>query len=72
MSDQAVQWEYRIQTVGSGITGAHDEQIEEILNDWGQEGWEAVNVYSPSQSPKVTLVAKRPLSATARRFNSMP
>ncbi len=72
MSDQTNQWEYRVLTVGSGLTGAHDDQIEEVLNDWGQEGWEAVNVYAPSQSPKVTIVAKRPLSATSRRFNTMP
>jgi hypothetical protein len=72
MADQTVLWEYRVLTVGNAFTGAHDEQIEEILNDWGMEGWEAVNVYAPSNSPKVTMVAKRPLTAAARRMRSMP
>jgi hypothetical protein len=69
---EAVQWEYRVLTVGSPLTGAKDEQIESILNDWGMEGWEAVNVYAPSNSPKVTLVAKRVLTVTSRRMRSMP
>ena len=72
MVEQTVQWEYRILTVGSAFTGARDEQIETILNEWGLEGWEAVNVYAPSNSPKVTLVAKRLLTTTARRLRSMP
>ena len=43
MVEQTVQWEYRILTVGSAFTGARDEQIETILNEWGLEGWEAVS-----------------------------
>ncbi len=72
MADQTVQWEYRVQTVGSAFTGARDEQIEAMLNEWGMEGWEAVNVYAPPQSHKVTLVAKRQVSAVSRRLRSMP
>jgi len=70
MADQ-IQWEYRVQTIGS-IFGTKDEQIETTLNEWGAEGWEAINVYTPSQSSKVTIVAKRPLTSSARRWRSMP
>ncbi len=73
MAETTQQWEYRVQTVGSALTGSRDEQVEEVLNEWGLEGWEAVNVYAPSQSPKVTIVAKRSLAAAAsRRFSSLP
>jgi hypothetical protein len=72
MVGQTEQWEYCVLTVGNAFSGAKDEQIEAILNEWGLEGWEAVNVYAPSNSPKVTLVAKRLLSTTARRLHSMP
>jgi hypothetical protein len=72
MAEHLIQWEYRVQTVGSPISGAKDGQIETILNEWGVEGWEAVNVYSPSNSPKVTMVAKRQLTAATRRMRSMP
>lgn len=72
MADQTKLWEYRVQTVGNSFTGARDDEIEETLNEWGLEGWEAVNVYAPSQSPKITLVAKRALDPNTRRLRSMP
>lgn len=72
MAAQTVQWEYRVLTVGSVFGGAKDEQVEAALNEWGLEGWEAVNVYAPTNSAKVSLVVKRPLTATSRRWRSMP
>jgi hypothetical protein len=70
MAEQTL-WEYQVLTIGSAF-GTKDGQIEAMLNEWGQEGWEAVNVYTPSNSSKVTLVAKRPMTASARRWRSMP
>jgi hypothetical protein len=70
MAEQ-VQWEYRVRTVG-GAFGAKNEQIEATLNEWGEEGWEAVSVYTPSNSGKVTIVAKRSLTLARRRERSMP
>jgi hypothetical protein len=70
MGDQTL-WEYRVQTIG-GAFGTKDEQIEASLNEWGEDGWEAINVYTPSSSGKVTIVAKRPLSRSARRQRTMP
>lgn len=63
---ETAQWEYRVQTIGS-MFGTKDEAIEETLNEWGEEGWEAINVYTPEGSGKVTMVAKRPLTDRARR-----
>ncbi len=71
MAEQA-QWEYRVRTIGNSILGAKDEQIEATLNEWGEEGWEAINVYTPEGSSKVTIVARRPLTAATRRRRSMP
>jgi len=64
-------WEYRVETIGS-IFGTKDELIEATLNEWGEDGWEAVNVYTPEGSGKVTMVAKRILTDRARRNRSMP
>jgi len=72
MAEQTVQWEYRVLTVGSAVGGAKDGQVEATLNEWGLEGWEAVNVYALANSFKVTLVAKRQVTAAARRLRSMP
>lgn len=70
MSDQT-KWEYRVQTIGR-FWGTGDEQIEATLNEWGEEGWEAINVYTPEGSGKVTIVAKRVLTTAVRRQRSMP
>ena len=71
MNDEIKQWEYRVQTIGSTF-GTKDENIQATLDEWGSEGWEAINVYTPSQSGKVTIVAKRPLTERMRRIRSMP
>jgi len=64
-------WEYRVKTIGN-VFGTKDEHIEATLNEWGAEGWEAVSVYTPEGSGKVTIVAKRPLTEAARRRRSWP
>ena len=71
MNNEFKQWEYRVQTIGS-MFGTKDENIQATLDEWGSEGWEAINVYTPSQSGKVTIVAKRPLTELVRRQRSMP
>jgi hypothetical protein len=68
---ESPQWEYRVQTIGS-VFGTKDEQIEALLNEWGGEGWEVTHVYTPSQSAKVTIVARRPQTSTRRRQFSWP
>jgi hypothetical protein len=60
-----------VQTIGSAF-GTKDEQIETTLNEWGMDGWEAINVYTPSGSGKITIVAKRLLTDRTRRRRSMP
>jgi hypothetical protein len=64
-------WEYQAVTIG-GAFGTKDELLEATLNEMGAQGWEAVSVYTIGQSPKVTVVAKRPLTDTTRRRRSMP
>ena len=70
MTEQII-WEYQVQTIGT-VFGTKDKQIQATLNEWGEQGWEAVSVYTPSQSSIVTIVAKRPLTSTTRRLRSMP
>lgn len=71
MTEEINHWEYRVQTIGS-MFGTKDEDIQEMLDEWGLEGWEAVSVYTPYGSGKITMVAKRPLTKRARRIRSMP
>jgi hypothetical protein len=71
MTEEIKLWEYRVRTIGS-VFGTKDENIEATLNEWGAEGWEATQVYTPEGSGKVTMVAKRPLTSSSRRQRSMP
>lgn len=71
MTEEYKQWEYRVQTIGS-IFGTRDELIQTTLDEWGAEGWEAINVFTPENSGKITMVAKRPLTERVRRMRSMP
>ena len=71
MAEETKQWEYRVQTIGS-VFGTKDEHIQVTLNDLGTDGWEAINVYTPYGSGKITIVAKRPLTDRVRRMRSRP
>jgi hypothetical protein len=71
MAEELKKWEYRVQTIG-GSFGTKDELIAETLNEWGEQGWEATQVYTPSGSGKVTIVARRPLTRDTMRMRSMP
>lgn len=71
MAEEIKVWEYRVQTIG-GVFGTKDELIQTTLDDWGAEGWEAINVFTPEGSSRITIVAKRPLIERTRRIRSMP
>ena len=71
MTEEFKQWEYRVQTIGS-VFGTKDEHIQDTLDQWGEEGWEAINVFTPEGSGKITIVAKRPLTDQVRRMRNMP
>ena len=70
MTEEIKQWEYRVQTIGS-MFGTKDENIESTLDAWGVEGWEAINVFTPEGSGKITIVTKRPLTERSRRSRAM-
>jgi len=71
MAEEFKQWEYRVQTIGS-LFGTKDELIQDTLDEWGEEGWEAINVFTPENSGKITIVAKRPLTERTKRMRNLP
>ena len=64
-------WEYRVETVGSAF-GTKDGLLQDTLDEWGEEGWEVISARPPTKSSKITIVAKRPLTRTARRLRNLP
>ena len=69
---ESIQWEYRVQTVGGFFKGVPADELEELLNDWGEEGCEVVSTHILENANKINVIAKRPLTRAARRERSMP
>lgn len=65
-------WEYLAMSVGSFWTTPKDEDLESVLNELGQDGWEVVSVFDQRGSNKVRVIAKRPLTADHRRRRNWP
>jgi hypothetical protein len=72
MPDETQLWEYRVQTVGSFFSGVKADELEQLLNEWGEEGWEVVSTHILENANKINVIAKRPLTDRARRRRSMP
>ena len=72
MYEELKQWEYRVQIVGGFFTGIKSDELEEMLNEWGEEGWEVVSTHSIENANKVNIIAKRPLTDRVRRERSRP
>jgi hypothetical protein len=66
------QWEYLAMSVGSFWSMPNDEDLEIVLNELGQDGWEVVSTFAQRASNKVRVIAKRPLSADRRRQRNWP
>jgi hypothetical protein len=69
---ERMKWEYRIQTLGSTFKQAKDEELEALLNEWGEEGWEIIAAHNLESSSKVRLIAKRTSGRTVSRSRSWP
>ena len=69
---EPVQWEYRVETVGSFWQGIKDEEFIALLNEWGEQGWEVVSIAFAHNGSRLRVVAKRPLSSAVRRQRSIP
>jgi len=72
MENEIKQWEYRVQTVGSFFGGVKAEELEALLNQWGEEGWEVIDTHILENQNKINVIAKRPLTERVKRARSMP
>jgi uncharacterized protein YlxW (UPF0749 family) len=66
------QWEYVAMSAGSFWSIPKDEDLENLLNELGQDGWEVVSVFDQRGSHKVRVIARRPLTADGRRRRNWP
>jgi hypothetical protein len=66
-------WEYRVEDFGGVIKSEPKrEDFQSHLNAWGEEGWEVISAVYSTGTTRLRIIAKRPLTHTARRKRSMP
>jgi hypothetical protein len=69
---QPNQWEYQVLTVGSFFKGVKDDDLQSLLNQLGEDGWEVLAFRTIENTNQAQVIAKRPLDRTERRWRSMP
>jgi hypothetical protein len=66
-------WEYRVEDFGGIIKSEPKREIfQDLLNGWGADGWEVVSAVYSTGTTRLRIIAKRLLTAAARRKRSMP
>ena len=71
-NNELSKWEYRVQTVGGFWSGVKAIELEELLNAWGEEGWEVVSTHVLENQNKINVIAKRTLTRDTMRQRSIP
>ena len=70
--DECPKWEYRVQTFGGVLRDVKDQKLQDMLNEWGVEGWEVISAIAPDNSSAVRVIARRVLTSRALRERSRP
>ncbi len=70
MVAESTQWEYRLVAAGTFWSTPKEADLEAILNELGEEGWEVFSIYTQHGTNKVFMAAKRPLTQEVRRRRS--
>lgn len=69
---ETTQWEYRFESIGTFWKEVKNEELEALLNEWGQEGWEVIQLIALHTTNRIRIIAKRPLTSESRRRRSWP
>ena len=69
---EGTKWEYTVLICGSTWRSLKDEELQAAMNSLGEQGWEVFWAAQLEGSNKVRIVAKRPLTSTARRRSAWP
>ncbi len=69
---EGTKWEYIIQTYGSTFRGPNDEELQAVMTNLGEQGWEVFWAAQLEGSNKVRIIAKRPLTHAVRHRSDWP
>ncbi len=62
--------EYRVEVIGSGLRGAKPEELESLLNQVAQHGWELVEVIFKTNTSQLWVVLQRRVEGEKSRKRS--
>ena len=65
-------WEYYVETFGSDLKSVKDEELNGLLNELGEAGWEVFSIENPDGGNKVRVAAKRPVGMTTQKQRGWP
>ena len=51
MPEEIKKWEYQIYSLGSILKSPKDEELVELLDEWGEDGWELVSTVRVVRAP---------------------
>ena len=60
------EWEYRVEELGATLRGVHVGELEALLNETSEEGWEPVTMTMRGNSSRLIVVLRRPSRTRAR------
>jgi hypothetical protein len=60
-------WEYQVEQFGSALKGAKAEEIEQLLNEAAQEGWELSHTAPMANGTKLFVIIRRKVEERSRR-----
>jgi len=63
----APKWEYQVEIVGNFWRGARAEDIQRLLMQAAEDGWEPVELTPMQNSSRIMLVLRRATEAGSRR-----
>lgn len=70
MTRKSKLWEYHVQTVGGFFTVFMTDKLEEMLNEWCEDGWEVVSTHIIENANKINVITKRLLTDCVHRERS--
>ena len=63
----AAEWEYSVEALGGALRGVRPQEIEALLNEAANDGWEPVNVFQRgASSNQILIVLRRKVTGRTR------
>jgi len=59
-------WEYRVEVLGGSVVSAKPEELEAMLNEAAEEGWEFMSTAPQNNSARLWVILHRALQGSRK------